>query len=94
MCMCPPQTGLYGAAAECLQQGVALCSPLVGSKSNIATGSAAAAGVRTAWKLLGDLHAYAHRLPPGCFGGHVTHGEFVQGAIAAYEQVSQPCRYL
>jgi tetratricopeptide (TPR) repeat protein len=82
--------GLYGAAAECLRRGVAVAEAYLADSSSSASSSSSSnsssEGSRTALKLLGDLRLYAHRLPPSCFGGAAQHSEFVQGAVAAYEQ--------
>jgi tetratricopeptide (TPR) repeat protein len=76
--------GLYGAAAECLRRGAAVAEAHLADTSS--SSSSSSEGARTALKLLGDLRLYAHRLPPSCFGGAAQHSEFVQGAVAAYEQ--------
>ncbi|KAG5190631.1 hypothetical protein JKP88DRAFT_352627 [Tribonema minus] len=67
--------GQNGAAADCLRRGAALAEAFLGaadgSGGSGGDGSGGdgggGAGARTAWKLLGDLRVYAHRLPPGCF---------------------------
>ncbi|CAM9575061.1 unnamed protein product [Ectocarpus sp. 8 AP-2014] len=64
--------GLYNAAAKALRNGRDATKRFLDlSKATTAKGSsgegAAAVSMECAWKLLGDLHTYAHKLPPMCF---------------------------
>ncbi|CAM9884354.1 unnamed protein product, partial [Ectocarpus fasciculatus] len=65
--------GLYNAAAKALRNGRDATKRFLdlkgaGAGAPSGGGSAAAAvSMECAWKLLGDLHTYAHKLPPMCF---------------------------
>eukprot|EP00903_Cladosiphon_okamuranus_P012909 g12052.t2 len=67
--------GLYTAATKALRNGcevsrhfLANRSAAASSATSTASGTKAARG-GCAWKLLGDLCTYAHKLPPMCFEG-------------------------
>lgn len=69
--------GLYTAAAKALRSGCGATRRLLARSAGGADGGSAGggggdgrgsiAGGESAWKLLGDLYTYAHKLPPMCF---------------------------
>lgn len=73
--------GLYTAATTALRNGCEVTRRFLAKTNLAASGASCDAGVgisvkpaptetgECAWKLLGDLYTYAHKLPPMCFGG-------------------------
>lgn len=80
--------GLYTAAATALRNGCEVTRRFLAGASPPATPAAAEGSGATrgecAWKLLGDLHTYAHKLPPMCFEAEgARDGEGGEGGVFA-----------
>lgn len=76
--------GLYTAATTALRNGCEATRHFLANLSAGASGATSTASETKAsrgdcaWKLLGDLYTYAHKLPPMCFEGEGA-GEGQQG---------------
>lgn len=80
--------GLYTAAAQALRNGCAATRRFLSLETPPPTADGGGrggivAGGESAWKLLGDLYTYAHKLPPMCFeeegGRQIARGGVVSG---------------